>query len=276
MDDEEVEDLVRSLEGQLAASRYGEAVRLEVSDHCPDELSEFLLDHFELGKADLFSVDGPVNLNRLSTVCDSADRPELHYPVYSPGLPAALKTDKPIFSILRKRNILLHHPYHSFTPVIDFVAAAAADPKVLAIKQTLYRTGANSPFVDHLVAAARAGKEISVVIELMARFDEAENIALANRLQEAGAHVVYGLVGFKTHAKMIMVVRREQNGIRRYVHLGTGNYHPGTARLYTDYGYMSASQKLGEDVHKVFMQLTSLTAAENLDRVFTAPFSLFD
>jgi polyphosphate kinase len=276
VDDEEVDDLVRSLEGQLAASRYGEAVRLEVSNECPDDLNEFLLDHFNLGKADLFPVAGPVNLNRLSTVCDVIKRPDLRYPPFTPGLPAALKTDSPIFSVLRKRNVLLHHPYHSFAPVIDFVATAAEDPKVLAIKQTLYRTGADSPFVDHLVKAARAGKEISVVIELMARFDEAENIALANRLQEAGAHVVYGLVGFKTHAKMIMVVRREQARVRRYVHLGTGNYHPATARLYTDYGYMSSSQKLGEDVHKVFMQLTSLTAAENLDRVLTAPFSLFD
>ncbi|MBT8079380.1 MAG: polyphosphate kinase 1 [Gammaproteobacteria bacterium] len=276
VDDEEVEDLVHSLEGQLAASRYGEAVRLEVSDECPDDLSAFLLSHFELEPADLFAVAGPVNLNRLLTVCDDVARPDLRYPPFAPGLPGALKRKRPIFTVLRKQNVLLHHPYHSFAPVIDFVAAAAEDPKVLAIKQTLYRTGASSPFVDHLVKAAEAGKEISVVIELMARFDEAENIALANRLQEAGAHVVYGLVGYKTHAKMIMVVRREQAGIRRYVHLGTGNYHSGTARVYTDYGYMSASQKLGEDVHKIFMQLTSLTAAEKLDRIVTAPFDLFD
>jgi polyphosphate kinase len=215
VDDEEVDDLVRALEGQLEASRYGAAVRLEISKDCPEDLCDFLLDHFNLGQADLFTVDGPVNLNRLSTVCDKAGRPDLLYPPFTPGLPAALKTDKGIFSVVRKQNVLLQHPYQSFAPVIDFIATAAADPKVLAIKQTLYRTGSESPIVDHLVNAARAGKEVTVVVELMARFDEAENIFYANRLQEAGAHVVYGLVGYKTHAKMTMVVRREQNGRRR-------------------------------------------------------------
>ena len=276
VDNEEVEDLVRSLEGQLAASRYGAAVRLEFSTGCPDDLCDFLLDHFSLTDSDLFAVNGPVNLNRLAAICDMADRPDLLYMPFTPGLPARLKTSDNIFSVLGKHNILLHHPYHSFAPVIDFIGAAASDPAVLAIKLTLYRTGANSPFVDHLVKAARAGKEVTVIIELMARFDEAENISFANRLQEAGAHVVYGLLGFKTHAKMAMVVRREQGSVRRYVHLGTGNYHPATARLYTDYGFMSSSQKLGEDVHKVFMQLTSLTQATDLDRVLTAPFTLFD
>ena len=276
VDQEEVEDLVDSLEGQLAASRYGEAVRLEISDDCPEDLCSFLLDHFSLDSVDLFSVSGPVNLNRLSTVCETVDRPDLLYPPFTPGLPGRLRKDDNIFAVLRKRNILLHHPYHSFGPVVDFVATAATDPRVLAIKQTLYRTGANSPFVDHLETAARAGKEVTVIIELMARFDEAENISLANRLQEAGAHVVFGVVGFKTHAKMAMVVRREGEIVRRYVHLGTGNYHPGTALLYSDYGFMSSSKKLGEDVHKVFMQLTSLTEATNLNRILTAPFTLFD
>jgi polyphosphate kinase len=276
VDDEEVQDLVRSLEGQLAASRYGAAVRLEISDKCPDDLCDFLLDHFSLERDDLFTVNGPVNLNRLAAVCDMADRPDLCFAPFTPGLPNALKSTDDIFSILRRKNVLLHHPYQSFAPVIDFVATAAADPQVLAIKQTLYRTGADSPIVDLLVKAARANKEVTVVVELMARFDEAANISLANRLQEAGAHVVYGLVGFKAHAKMSMVVRREQGSIRRYVHLGTGNYHPGTARVYTDYGYFSSSRKLGEDVHKVFLQLTSLTAAENLSRILTAPFALFD
>jgi polyphosphate kinase len=276
VDEEEVEDLVGSLEGQLAASRYGEAVRLEISHDCPEDLSNFLLDHFSLSAADIFAANGPVNLNRLSTICDNAGRPDLLYPPFNPGLPAQLRTDEDIFSVLRTRNVLLHHPYHSFAPVVDFIKAAAADPNVLAIKQTLYRTGANSPFVDHLVTAARAGKEVTVIIELMARFDEAENISLANRLQEAGAQVVYGLIGFKTHSKMLMVVRQERGSIRRYVHMGTGNYHPDTARLYTDYGFMSSNKKLGEDVHKVFMQLTSLTEAKDLDRVLTAPFTLFD
>ena len=276
VDDEEVEDLVRALEGQLEASRYGAAVRLEISDQCPEDLIEFLLDHFHLDRVDMFAVNGPVNLNRLSTICNRTDRPELMYAPFTPGLPEELRTDQGIFSILRKQNILLQHPYQSFSPVVDFIGAAAADPNVLAIKQTLYRTGSNSPIVEHLINAARSGKEVTVVVELMARFDEAENISSANRLQEAGAHVVYGLVGYKTHSKMSMVVRREDDGIKRYVHLGTGNYHPGTTRLYTDYGYLSSNKNLGEDVHKVFMQLTSLTAATDLVKVLTAPFDLFD
>ena len=275
VDDEEVEDLVRALEGQLAASRYGAAVRLEINEQCPDDLCEFLLDHFHIDHADMFSVSGPVNLNRLANVCEISDRPDLLYTPFTPGLPSRLQTDESIFPILRNQNILLQHPYQSFAPVIDFVGEAAADPDVLAIKQTLYRTGANSPIVDHLVKAARSGKEVTVVVELMARFDEAENISSANRLQEAGAHVVYGLVGFKTHSKMSMVVRREESGIRRYVHLGTGNYHPGTTRVYTDYSYMSSAKNLGEDVHKIFMQLTSLTEATGLVKIMTAPFDLF-
>ena len=274
VDDEEVDDLIVALQGQLAASRYGAAVRLEVSKECPQDLCRFLLDHFALEENDLFAVEGPVNLNRLATICDMARRPELCYPPFAPGLPAVLKTEDDIFSILRKQNLLLHHPYQSFGPVVDFIAVAASDPQVLAIKQTLYRTGAESPFVDHLVKAARAGKEVTVVVELMARFDEAANISVATRLQEAGAHVVYGLVGYKTHAKMALVVRREPSGLRRYVHLGTGNYHPATARLYTDYGFMSCSRQLGEDVHNVFMQLTSLTASKDLHRILIAPFNL--
>jgi polyphosphate kinase len=275
VDDEEVEDLVRALEGQLAASRYGAAVRLEINDQCPEDLCEFLLDHFHIDHADMFSVNGPVNLNRLARVCEITDRPDLLYAPFAPGLPDRLRTNSSIFSILKRQNILLQHPYESFGPVIDFVGAASVDPDVLAIKQTLYRTGANSPIVDHLVKAARSGKEVTVVVELMARFDEAENISSANRLQEAGAHVVYGLVGFKTHSKLSMVVRREKSGIRRYVHLGTGNYHPGTTRVYTDYSYMSSNKNLGEDVHKIFMQLTSLTEADDLVKVMTAPFDLF-
>lgn len=276
VDEEEVEDLVRSLEGMLAASRYGAAVRLEVSSGCPADLSDYLRDHFALDADDVFTVDGPVNLNRLAMVCDATSRADLLYPPFVPGLPKQLRTDENIFAVLKDQNILLHHPYQSFTPVIDFIGAAATDPDVLAIKQTLYRTGAQSPFVDHLVKAAKAGKEVTVIVELMARFDEAENIALANRLQEAGAHVVYGLVGYKTHSKMAMVVRREGDDIRRYVHLGTGNYHSGTSKVYTDYGFMSGSRRLGEDVHKVFMQLTSLTEAKGLSRILTAPFTLFD
>lgn len=276
VDDEEIDDLVRALEGQLAASRYGAAVRLEVTDDCPDDLRDFLLDHFSLLESDVYAVNGPVNLNRLAMVCDMGNRPELCYPPFTPGVPIEFQSGHDIFTVLAKQNVLLQHPYQSFAPVIDFIGAAAADPYVLAIKQTLYRAGADSPIVDHLVNAANAGKEVTVVIELMARFEEAANIALANRLQEAGAHVVYGLVGYKTHAKMAMVVRREKGGLMRYVHLGTGNYHQGTTRVYTDYGFMSSSMKLGEDVHKVFMQLTSLTEATEFNRVLSAPFCLFD
>jgi polyphosphate kinase len=276
VDDEEVSDLVRALEGQLEASRYGAAVRIEIGHECPDDLREFLLDHFELKDDDAYMVDGPVNLNRLSTVCDLDDRPELLYTPFAQGLPEELLSDENIFSILDKKNVLLHHPYQSFAPVIDFLGTAAADPDVLAIKQTLYRTGPASPIVDHLVVAARSGKEVTIVIELMARFDEAANIALANRLQEAGAHVVYGLVGFKTHAKMTLVVRRKENRLVRYCHLGTGNYHHATTSVYTDYGYLSSSKRLGEDVHKLFLQLTSLTRADDMTRMLASPFSLFD
>jgi polyphosphate kinase len=276
VDEEEVSDLVRVLEGQLEATRYGAAVRLEVSHECPEDLQEFLLDHFSLQDHDMYLVDGPVNLNRLSTICEIEGHEDLLYKPFTQGLPEELLTDDDIFSTLSKKNVLLHHPYQSFAPVIDFIGGAAADPSVLAIKVTLYRTGAKSPIVDHLVAAARAGKEVTVVIELMARFDEAANISLANRLQEAGAHVVYGLVGYKTHAKMTLVVRREGEKLVRYVHLGTGNYHHATTRVYTDYGYMSSSQRLGEDVHKLFMQLTSLTEAKDLNRMMSAPFNLFD
>ena len=224
----------------------------------------------------MYLVDGPVNLNRLATVCDIEDRPELFYPPFKQGLPDEIRSDESIFSLLSKKNVLMHHPYQSFAPTIEFISASAADADVLAIKITLYRTGADSPIVDLLVNAARAGKEVTVIIELMARFDEAANISLANRLQEAGAHVVYGLVGYKTHAKMTLVVRRESGKLVRYVHLGTGNYHHATTRVYTDYGYMSSSARLGEDVHKMFMQLTSLTEARDLNRMLASPFNLYD
>jgi polyphosphate kinase len=275
VDDEEISDLVHALEGQLEASRYGAAVRIEVGHQCPEDLQQFLLDHFGLDEQDMYLVDGPVNLNRLATVCDIEDRPELLYPPFTQGLPDELRTDDDIFSLLKTKNVLLHHPYHSFAPTIDFIKTASTDPSVLAIKITLYRTGSDSPIVDLLVNAARAGKEVTVIIELMARFDEAANISLANRLQEAGAHVVYGLVGYKTHAKMALIVRRESGKLVRYVHLGTGNYHHTTTRLYSDYGYMSSSQLLGEDVHKMFMQLTSLTEARDLNRMLASPFNLY-
>lgn len=273
VDNEEVDDLMRALEGELFESRYGDEVRLEIAHDCPEELAEYLLEHFNLTRDDLYPVPGPVNLNRLLAVYDLVDRSDLKFPPFNPSVPKEFVNANP-FQAIAKRNILLHHPFESFGPVMDFVYRAANDPDVLAIKQTLYRTTPDSPIVESLVSAAKAGKEVTVMIELRARFDEAANIELASKLQEAGAHVVYGITGFKTHAKMILVARREQGRIRRYVHLGTGNYHPKTARAYTDYGLFSANEDLGEDVHQVFMQLTSLMKTEKLKLLRQSPFNL--
>ncbi|MBA3564652.1 MAG: polyphosphate kinase 1, partial [Gammaproteobacteria bacterium] len=274
VDDEEVDDLLRALEGELASRRYGAAVRLETAPDCPAETARFLLDHFALGVSDLYQVNGPVNLNRLLAVYDLVDRPDLKYRAFTPGVPQSLVGGGDLFSIMRRRDILLSHPFQSFAPVVDFVHQAAADPDVLAIKQTLYRTGPESAVVDGLVAAAKAGKEVIVIIELRARFDEADNILLATRLQEAGAHVVYGVVGFKTHAKMLLMVRRENGVLRRYAHLGTGNYHPRTARLYTDYGLLTSDEAFGNDLHELFLQLTSLTRVPRLVKFLQSPFTL--
>ena len=275
LDDEEIDDLMRALEGELASRRYGDSVRLEVANNCPDELVSYLLQQFGLSAVDLYRVNGPVNLNRLSQTYDLVDRADLKYLPFSSGMPERLSHGTDIFSLIRQDDILLHHPYQSFAPVIDFVRQSAKDPKVLAIKQTLYRTGAKSPIVDNLVEAAKAGKEVTVVIELMARFDEAENISLANRLQKAGAHVVYGIVGKKTHGKMIMVVRRENGRLRRYAHFGTGNYHEKTARLYTDYGMFTSDPELTSDAHELFLTLTSFTKVPILKNILQAPFTLY-
>jgi polyphosphate kinase len=273
VDDEDVDDLMRALEGELFESRYGDEVRLEIAHDSPAELTEYLLQHFQLTRDDLYQVPGPVNLNRLLAVYDLVNRNDLKYPPFTPGVPKDLATKNP-FEAIAKHDILLHHPYESFTPVSDFVYRAANDPDVVAIKQTLYRTTPDSPLVASLVSAAKAGKEVTVMIELRARFDEAANIELATKLQEAGAHVVYGIVGYKTHCKMILVVRREGGRLRRYVHLGTGNYHPQTARVYTDYGLFSADEDIGEDVHQVFMQLTSLMRTRKLKLLSQSPFDL--
>ena len=275
LDDEEIDDLMRALEGELASRRYGDSVRLEVANNCPEELVSYLLHQFGLSADDLYRVNGPVNLNRLSQTYDLVDRMDLKYPPFTSGLPERVSLGTNIFSQLQQGDILLHHPYQSFAPVIDFVRQAAADPKVLAIKQTLYRTGPKSPIVDHLVSAAMAGKEVTVVIELMARFDEAANISLANRLQKAGAHVVYGIVGKKTHGKMILVVRREGEHLRRYAHFSTGNYHEKTARLYTDYGMFTADKALTSDAHELFISLTSFTKVPVLKNILQAPFTLY-
>jgi polyphosphate kinase len=273
VEQEEVDDLLRAVEGELASRRYGDAVRLETAHDCPDEILAYLLEQFGLTAEDLYKVSGPVNVNRLMAVYDLVDRAELKYPAFAPSVPDRLKAGD-LFSTLRATDVLLHHPYQGFAPVTDFIRQAASDPQVLAIKQTLYRVGSDSTIVGALVDAAAAGKDVTVIIELRARFDEEANIELATKLQEAGAHVMYGVFGFKTHAKLVMVVRREEKGLRRYCHLGTGNYHTKTARLYTDYGLLTADESMGEDIHQIFLQLTGLTQVPKLRKLLHAPFSL--
>jgi polyphosphate kinase len=229
---------------------------------------------FTLNEVDFYEVSGPVNLNRLDAIYDLVQRPDLKYPIFTPGLPRRVAGSTDLLAVIRQKDVLLHHPFHSFGPVLDFLRGAAADPRVLAIKQTLYRTGHESPIVDALVAAAQSGKDVTVIVELRARFDEEANIELSNRLQEAGAHVMYGVVGFKTHCKMSMVVRRESDGLRRYCHLGTGNYHPRTARGYTDYSLFTCDPEIGQDVHELFLQLTSLTQTPRLTKLLQSPFGL--
>ncbi len=271
VDEDEVEDLLDALKGELTGRRHGgEGVRLEVADTCPKDQVTFLCEQFGLTASDVYRVPGPVNLHRLATVVQLVDRPDLKFPAFTPAVVSASN----LFETLQRRDVLLHHPFQSFSPVVELIKAAAKDPDVLAIKQTLYRTGSESPFVAALAEAARAGKEVLGVIELRARFDEAANIDIAKRLQNAGAHVVYGVVGYKTHAKMLLIVRKEAGGIRRYVHLGTGNYHTGTSRAYTDFSLLTSDERLGEDVHEVFMRLTCLGARPQLNALVSAPFAL--
>ncbi|WP_374663108.1 polyphosphate kinase 1 [Acinetobacter sp.] len=268
---EDVEDLAKALKGELNSRRFGRAVRLEVTENCPKHIYDYLLDEFDLDEEQLYKVDGPVNLARLLS---NFKRPHLRYDSHTPVIPKVLKKSENIFSAMQKQDILLHHPFESFAPVINLLREAARDPQVLAIKQTLYRSGADSEIVQVLAEAARNGKEVTAVIELRARFDEESNIAVANVLQEAGAVVVYGIVGYKTHAKMILVVRRENNKLVRYVHLGTGNYHAGNARIYTDYGLLTTDKDLCEDVHRIFQELTGMGKMAKLKKLLHAPFTL--
>ncbi|CAG0124948.1 polyphosphate kinase [Rhodocyclaceae bacterium] len=275
VDEEEVKNLRISLQGELPQRHFGDAVRLEVTDNCSPQVAEFLLQQFELGPEDLYRVNGPVNLVRLMGIPDQVARDDLKFPPFSPGVPAVLqKKGADMFKVIRKSDVLLHHPFQSFKPIIDFIQQAAADPHVVAIKQTVYRTGVNSELMEALISATRLGKEVTVVVELLARFDEEANINWASRLEEVGAHVVYGVVGHKTHAKMLMVVRREEGKLRRYVHLGTGNYHPRTARYYTDFGLFTSNEEICADVNEVFVQLTSLGTASKLRHLWQSPFSL--
>ena len=274
VDEEEVDDLLQALEGELPSRNYGNAVRLEIDAAAPEDLVAFLTTQFSLHDADVLRCDGPVNLGRLQTLPDAVDRDDLKFPAFHQSLPDGLDDTSDMFASISAGEVLMHHPFQSFQPVVEFLRQAAADPNVIAIRQTLYRTGNDSVIVRALVDAAARGKEVLAVIELRARFDEEANIELANALQEAGAQVVYGIVGHKTHAKMTMVIRREGRALRRYLHLGTGNYHATTTRLYTDYGLLTADPELGEDVQKLFQQLTAMGRAGRLKKMLQSPFTL--
>ncbi len=274
VDEEEIKDLRLALQGELTQRQFGDEVRLEIADSCPAEMSAFLLSQFDLADDDLYQVHGPVNLVRLMQIPDRVDRPDLKFPVYRPSLSRELSKTSDIFKAIRKGDILLHHPFQSFNPVVEFLQQAASDPNVLAIKQTVYRTSSDSTLMEALIEAARRGKEVTVVVELMARFDEEANINWAAKLEEVGAHVVYGVVGHKTHAKMSMVVRREETRLKRYVHLSTGNYHQRTARFYTDFGMLTCHEEICEDVNDIFAQLTGLGKATKLRHLWQSPFTL--
>jgi len=276
VDEEEVDNLLQAVKGELSSRNFGEAVRLEVAENCPEHVWRYLLNAAQLEPNDLYRVNGPVNLHRLIALHEAVDRPELKYKPFVPSIPRRLQRGADMFDALNAGDILLHHPYESFVPVLDFLKQAAADPDVLAIKMTLYRTGSDSPVRDTLIEAARNGKEVTAVVELRARFDEAANIDIASELQAVGANVVYGIVGFKCHAKMILVMRREGRRIRRYVHLGTGNYHTRTTRAYTDIGLMTADKDVAEDVHLLFLHLTGLGSSPRLRRLVNSPFTLHE
>ena len=272
VDEEEVKNLRQALKGELQTRHFGFAVRLEVAQNCPPHLSKFLLDQFNVAPEFLYAVDGPVNMVRLNEVIDYASQPEFRFPAFTPKY--SLPESDDLFSLIANQDVLLHHPYQSFQPVIDFIRNAAHDPLVVAIKQTIYRTGMNSELMEALIAAAQNGKEVTVVVELMARFDEEANINWADKLERVGAQVVYGVVGLKTHAKMALVIRRESGKLRLYTHLGTGNYHPTTTKFYTDFGLMTANAAIGRDVNEIFINLTSLAKPKKLNHLWLAPFDL--
>jgi len=279
IDEEEVKNLRQALQGELPQRQFGSAVRLEVAAECPAPLAQFLLGQFGLGEADLYRCDGPVNIARLASLVDQVDIPSLKYDPFVPGLPKGLDDEQDILTAIRANDILLHHPYQSFEPVVEFIRSAADDESVVAIKQTVYRTGVNSVLMEALIEAARRGKEVTVVVELMARFDEEANINWAERLERAGAQVVYGVFGLKTHAKLALVLRRETDARGRaklvpYAHLGTGNYHPRTTGLYTDFGLLTADPAICSDVNEVFLHITSLARAGRMKRLLLAPFTM--
>ena len=273
VDEDEVKNLRQALKGELQTRQFGSAVRLEVARNCPDNLAQFLLDQFGIDPEFLYAVDGPVNMVRLNELIDYACKPGLRFAPFKQKFSVNTQ-DGNLFALIAKKDILLHHPFESFQPVIDFIYSAAHDPDVVAIKQTIYRTGMNSELMEALISAAQNGKEVTVIVELMARFDEEANINWADRLERVGAQVVYGVVGLKTHAKMALVIRREEGKLRFYAHLGTGNYHPTTTKFYTDFGLLTANPELARDVNEVFINLTSLTKPKRLNHLWVAPFDL--
>jgi len=273
LDEDEIDDLALALRGELYGRRFGAAVRLEVADNCPEEITTFLLDQFQLNNQDLYQVNGMVNLTRLFAITE-LDVPSLRYQPLQQKLTRLPAMAPNVFDALKQRDHLLHHPYESIDMVLELLEQAAIDPQVLAIKQTLYRVGKQSPILDALERAAHNGKAVTVVIELRARFDEEENLAHAHRLQQAGATVCYGVVGYKTHAKLLLILRRERGRIKRYTHLGTGNYHVGNTRQYTDFSLLTASDELGVDVNQTFQVLTGLGTSLRRRALVMAPFDL--
>ena len=271
VDEDDVDNLALALRDELLGRGYLRAVRLEIDERCPKDIVDTLLANFELPANAVYKINGPVNLNRVVQVYDLVHRADLKFRPFQPRL---LRDVDAMFENIRQGDVLLHHPYDAFAPVLELIKQASEDPNVLAIKQTLYRTGKDSPIVEHLIQAARNGKDVTVVVELRARFDEEANLGLADRLQDAGVQVVYGVVGYKTHAKMLLIVRREGRELRRYVHLGTGNYHSGTARAYTDFSLMTANPDIGNDVHLIFQQLSGLAAPLKLKHLLQSPFTL--
>src|SRR5690554_5710907 len=275
MSNVEIEDVAAALQVELQLRRFGAAVKLEVGAGCPTELTDFLLQRFNLTEDELFRLDGPVNLQRLTAVTGMLNRPDLHFPPFSPGTPPTLEEGDCIFTAITRDDQLLLHPFQSFIPVIDWVRQAARDPDVISIKQTLYRTNESSELVAALAETTHNSKEVTVVIELRAHFDEEDNIQFASILQEAGAVVIYKIMGFKTHAKMLLIVRRENGQLKRYAHLGTGNYHRKNSLVYTDYSLMSCDETLCRDVHKMFQQITGMGKKIAPELLINAPFRLY-
>tara|TARA_E500000178_G_scaffold356115_1_gene431750 strand:+ start:12979 stop:15114 length:2136 start_codon:yes stop_codon:yes gene_type:complete len=274
VDEEEVTDIRQALRGELSQRNYGDAVRLEVSQSISAICLNLLKREFDLTDDDCYKVNGPVNLVRLNQLYDLIDKPLLKFKVFTPSYPKLLSNTKCIFQNIKSQDVLLHHPYECFDVVANFIKTAAEDSSVVAISQTIYRTGSTSELMQHLITAAKKGKEVTAIVELMARFDEETNISWASKLEETGAHVVFGVVGNKTHAKMCLVVRKEKSGLKRYCHLGTGNYHPKTTRAYTDFGLLTADPKICSEVHEVFHQLTGLGKAKPLKYLWQSPFNL--